>query len=52
MKQLTQYLILIALVIGSSVMLLNYIAPMTASIIFCFSLAGLLIKIAKTITNL
>jgi hypothetical protein len=52
MKELTQYLILISLLIGSSVMLLNFIMPMLASVVFCVSLAGLLIKIINKIINL
>jgi len=51
MKQTIQYLILIVLVIGSSLMVANYIVPMIASIIFCISLAGLLIKIVNKIIN-
>jgi len=51
MKQLIQYLILIALVIGSALMVANYIFPMIASIIFCVSLATLLIKIVNQIIN-
>ena len=51
MSTLTQYLILIILVIGSALMVANYIVPMTASVVFCISLAGLLIKIVNKIIN-
>lgn len=51
MKNIIQYLILIALVIGSSLMIINFIFPMIASIVFCISLAGLLIKITNKIIN-
>jgi hypothetical protein len=51
MKQTIQYLILVVLVVGSALMIANYIVPMIASIIFCISLAGLLIKIVNQITN-
>ncbi len=51
MKQIIQYLILIILVIGSGLMVANYIAPMTASVVFCISLAILLTKIVTAITN-
>jgi hypothetical protein len=51
MRESVQYLILIVLVIGSSLMVANYIVPMIASIIFCISLAVLLIKIVNRIIN-
>jgi hypothetical protein len=51
MKQIIQYLILIALVIGSALMVANYIVPMIASVVFCISLAILLIKIVNKIIN-
>ena len=51
MNQIIQYLILIILVIGTSLMVANYIAPMTASVVFCISLAILLIKIVNKIIN-
>jgi small-conductance mechanosensitive channel len=51
MKQIIQYLILIILVIGSSLMVVHYIAPMIASVVFCISLATLLIKIVNKIIN-
>ena len=49
MKQSIQYLILIILVVGSALMVANYIVPMVASVIFCISLATLFIKIIKKI---
>jgi hypothetical protein len=51
MSHLTQYLILILLIILSTVLLLNYTVPMTASVVFCVSLAVLLTKIVTAITN-
>jgi hypothetical protein len=51
MKQLIQYLILTLLVVGSALMVVHYIVPMIASVVFCVSLAILLIKIVTAITN-
>jgi hypothetical protein len=51
MKQIIQYLILIALVIGSALMVTNYIVPMIASVVFCISLTILLIKIVNQTIN-
>jgi hypothetical protein len=51
MKQLIQYLILTLLVVGSALMVANYIVPMIASVVFCISLAILLIKIVNQIIN-
>jgi hypothetical protein len=51
MKELTQYLILISLLIGSSVMLLNFVMPMMASVVFCIAMAIVLIKIAKAVSK-
>ena len=51
MSHLTQYLILVLLIILSTVLLLNYIIPMTASVVFCVSVPILLIKIVNKIIN-
>lgn len=51
MSHLTQYLILVLLIILSTVLLLNYTVPMIASVVFCISLAGLLIKVVNKIIN-
>jgi hypothetical protein len=51
MKQLIQYLVLIILVVGSALMVANYIVPMIASVVFCISLAILLIKIVNQVIN-
>jgi hypothetical protein len=51
MSDSLQYIILIALVVLSSILLLNEIIPITASFLFCFTLCPLLIKIAKNVSN-
>jgi hypothetical protein len=38
-------------VVGSALMISNHIVPMIASVVFCVSLATLLIKIVNQIIN-